>query len=78
MCNREIFDKSGKRWFYITSFAGPWQVCHSLKGHWHIINTETKVTKKIGRSGNMRGVNYYDKACEECERRNTVIRNKLP
>lgn len=80
MCDREIFDKRGNRHYYITSFNGDWQVCQSLStrktngrqnphGFWYILNVKTHDTKYIG-PVQLKGANYFDRACSECETRN--------
>jgi len=56
---------------------GPWRVILWANGitlnNWYIVNTETGGTVKIGRVGRGRGVNCYDRAHEECDRRNSKI-----
>ena len=51
----------------------PWRVtCYGTT--WYIINVETKKGKKIGpvsRTG--RGVNYFDRAKQEAEKRNGTL-----
>lgn len=54
----ERIPKQAKGW-YVTSKGG----------YWAIVNAETGRSKKIGKSSG-RGINYFDRAMEEAQRRN--------
>lgn len=50
---------------------GPWAVISTHEG-WGIVNTVTRKTKKIGPSTG-RGINYFDRAETEANRRNALV-----
>jgi len=55
--------------------SDPWHACpspHPGDLHWYIYNVQTGVYVKIGRV-QLTGVNYFDRAVEEAERRNTLL-----
>jgi hypothetical protein len=52
------------------SSDGPWYVGSKPNGiWWYIVNSQTHTSKKIG-TVKSRGVNYYDLAVQEAQRRN--------
>jgi len=54
-------------------YPGPWHVYQYLgEKFWHILNTGTGKTKKIG-PVQLKGVNYYERAREEAGRRNLSL-----
>jgi len=58
---------------------GPWKAgeLHRDDFNWYIINTQTGAFKKIGPVSRGHGVNYFDRAVAEAERRNDAITNAL-
>lgn len=71
-----IWNVAGKTWIS-AHVAGPWALDNSLQMEWGIIHTESGKTKKIG-PARMRGINYFDRAMEEANRRNLAILRKIP
>jgi hypothetical protein len=65
------WNTTGKTWIK-ANVQGPWAVDNSMEDCWGIINTETGKTKMIGRV-KLRGVNFFDRAMDEANRRNQEI-----
>ena len=58
-------------------YPGPWYVeIGNSSRHWYIRNALTGKHKKIGRD-QMKGVNYYERAREECGQRNFALDLKI-
>ena len=54
-------------------YPGPWFVeLGTCEGYWYIQNAETGKRKKIGKV-QLKGINYYERAKEECGRRNLAL-----
>jgi hypothetical protein len=53
-------------------YPGPWHVDSNLDGFWWIKNALTSKRKKIGKV-QLKGINYYERAKEECGRRNLAL-----
>lgn len=60
---------------YIAWQERPWQIKHDATKKWTIENTLTGRTKFIG-PVRSRGINYFDRAVAECERRNNLLAQK--
>lgn len=66
------WNTTGKTWI-TASVPGPWAIDNSLPNVvWGIIHTGTGRTKKIGKVSG-RGVNYFDRAAEEANKRNLAL-----
>ena len=58
-------------------YPGPWYVeLGTANRFWHIVNAITGKRKKIGKV-QLKGVNYYERAKEECGRRNLALDLKI-
>ena len=58
-------------------YPGPWYVeIGNSSRHWYIRNAVTGNSKKIGKV-QLKGVNYYERAREECGRRNLALNTKI-
>jgi len=60
--------------FFLTGDRkGPWQVADTINERsWYIVNLDTRRYKRIG-PAKWHGVNYFDEACVEADKRNTKI-----
>jgi len=56
-------------------YRGPWKILSEFSDNWSIINGSNGRVVKIG-PVQMRGINYYDRAIGECERRNCLEAKK--